>query len=107
MLIFTRRVGEGIVVAEEILVMLAGVGAGTASLRVYSRWGPEVTTLSVGERLSLIPGIGVTLEKRAGARGVRLGFDAPLDVPIDRLEFWAGIKLGHHMAAHEPPGPAA
>ena len=52
------------------------------------------------------PGLGITIRvlSSGSARGVRLGIDAPQDIPVHRQEVYEAIKRENRKANEVKPG---
>jgi sRNA-binding carbon storage regulator CsrA len=88
MLVLTRRVGESIVINNEIVVTVTGFNETEAHAAVSSTGGEQLRRLTIpknGIRIAEIPRVHVVLVETRPDK-IRLGIDAPHDMPIHLLE---------------------
>jgi carbon storage regulator len=86
MLILTRLPNQTVMVGDIAVTVLA-VRAGKVRMAV----GAEIVTCRPGQQATISDGVSVTV-LRVRHEQVRLGFDAPLSVPVHREEVYRRIQ---------------
>jgi carbon storage regulator CsrA len=100
MIVFSRLVGEAVMVGDRLEVAVAAIDSGFAVLRVrHSPIGGLVSnvdslrlTCARGDVVQLSAASCTVVEIRDDVGKVRLGIDAPADISIHRKEVWEAIK---------------
>jgi carbon storage regulator CsrA len=101
MIIFSRHVGEAVMVGDRVEVAVAAIEPMFAVLSI--RHSPAGGLVSAEDSLRLTCAIGdvvqvpaagscTVVEIRDDVGKVRLGMDAPKDISIHRKEVWEAIK---------------
>jgi sRNA-binding carbon storage regulator CsrA len=91
MLVLRRRIGESIVVGDELLITLTRVQDDTAEVVLTNLRTAQcpVLKLSLGEREEFHPGMKLLfVDVLDGGAGARLGLVLPRDVTVLRKEQW-------------------
>ena len=62
-----------------------------------------ILSREVGERIVIVPDVFVTILEIGGNK-VRLGIDAPPEIPVHREEVWRAIRAGGNGRVHIESG---
>jgi carbon storage regulator len=97
MLILTRRIGETIIIGDNIEVTISGIKGNLIRIRTAT---PEllVVTRKVGEPINIGKDISVTPLSVKGMQ-VRLGIEAPKDISVHREEIYLRIQAENNNTA--------
>ena len=120
MLVLTRKIGQKIIIGDDIEIVLTAVGSGLAhiavhapadvpvrrqeetELRVRNREDePQIIARRVSERILLGSNMEIMLVSIIGD-AVRLGIDAPRDIKIMRQEVLDEVRAQNLRAAQNP-----
>lgn len=94
MLVLSRRRGEVIRIGDDIVVTTAAVGLGRATLSIEAPeafGGTFCGTFFKNDVIELSSSVSISIVEVRGCR-VRLGFTAPIDVPVHRQEVYEAIN---------------
>jgi carbon storage regulator len=94
MLILTRRIGETIIISDNIEVTISGIKGNLIRIRTAT---PEllVVTRKVGETIRIGKDISMTPLSIKGMQ-VRLGIEAPKDISVHREEIYRRIQAENY-----------
>ena len=92
MLILGRRSGEKVMIGDNLMLSVLDSRPHKARFRIEdSNGGDFLVTLGIGESSELQDGIRFTMLSVHG-KSVRIGFNAPPELPIHRLEVWQRVR---------------
>ena len=91
MLVLTRRLGESLIIGDDIKVTVLTIDKKQVKLSVNDSEG---ITLDLQETITIKDGITVKLVKTDKTQ-VKLGIDAPADVTINREEVYKKDQVGN------------
>jgi carbon storage regulator len=91
MLVLTRRLGESIIIGDDITITVLNISKDQLDLGVNNS---ESLTINLQETVSISDGITVTAVKIDKTQ-VKLGINAPDDVAINREEVYKKDQAGN------------
>lgn len=96
MLVMSRQTGKSIVIADSVRVTVGLLDPETAELIIEDRGETTTSHLRRNERLVIdsVQVMVIVVDLREGPNGykVRLGIEAPRDVPVHRSEIYDVIR---------------
>ncbi len=91
MLVLTRKLGESVIIGDDIIVTVLTIDKKQVKLSVNDSEG---VTINLQESISIRDGITVKLVKTDKTQ-VKLGIEAPKDVTINREEVYKKDQVGN------------